>query len=101
MRLTSFEIIAIKQTAVEIWGKDVSVVLFGSRTDDSKKGGDIDLLINLTENQDSKGLALKKSEFLSRLDLQIGAQKIDLIIKNDQNAALPIVKTAFSTGITL
>jgi len=101
MRLTSIEIEIIKRAALDIWGKNVSVVLFGSRTDDAKKGGDIDLLINLPENLESKGLAFKKSEFLSRLDIKLGEQKIDLIIKNDQNKELPIVRTALLTGITL
>ena len=101
MRLTSIEIEIIKRAALDIWGKNVSVVLFGSRTDDAKKGGDIDLLIYLPENLESKGLAFKKSEFLSRLDIKLGEQKIDLIIKNDQNKELPTVRTALLTGITL
>ena len=41
MRLTEFEINAIKQCALEIFGDNVQVFLFGSRVDDSKKGGDI------------------------------------------------------------
>ena len=45
MRLNSKEIQSIVRIAKEIYGEDVSVYLFGSRTDDTKRGGDIDLLI--------------------------------------------------------
>jgi hypothetical protein len=45
MRLTELQIAAIRETAAEIFGNDAGVWLFGSRTDDQKRGGDIDLLI--------------------------------------------------------
>ena len=44
MRLTSTEANAIKH-CIEIIDNQAEVYLFGSRTDDQKKGGDIDLLI--------------------------------------------------------
>ena len=50
--------------------------LFGSRLDDKKKGGDIDLLIR-TENE-KKGV-LARIRMLSRLKLDLGDQKIDII----------------------
>ena len=44
MRLTHDQIQAIKQTAHAVLGNDSRVILFGSRSDATKKGGDIDLL---------------------------------------------------------
>ena len=41
MRLTQGEIDTIVRIAREIYGWGVEVFLFGSRTDDSKRGGDI------------------------------------------------------------
>ncbi len=45
MRLQNFEIEAIKSTAQLMFGKQTMVTLFGSRVEDDKKGGDIDLYI--------------------------------------------------------
>ena len=42
MRLTPAQQHTIKATAAEVFGTEVKVSLFGSRTDDTRKGGDID-----------------------------------------------------------
>jgi len=60
MRLTLFEITAIQNNAQNIFGDTVKVYLFGSRVDDDKKGGDIDLYL-VPENNDN--LLEKKSSF--------------------------------------
>ena len=48
MRLSEKEIQVITQVARKIYGMSVEVYLFGSRTDENKRGGDIDLLIRNT-----------------------------------------------------
>jgi uncharacterized protein len=85
MRLTSTEIQNIKLVAEGVFGKQVSVFLFGSRTDDTKKGGDIDLFINYKEDQ--KGLTQyeRKIAFLVALKKRIGEQHIDLIIRDSNH----------------
>ena len=52
MRLTDFEANTIKQSACEVFGAKTQVFLFGSRTDDTKKGGDIDLYIKAETGKD-------------------------------------------------
>jgi uncharacterized protein len=45
MRLNRFQIDTINKLATKHFGQAATAYLFGSRTDNQKKGGDIDLLI--------------------------------------------------------
>jgi predicted nucleotidyltransferase len=53
-------------------------MLYGSRADDSKKGGDIDLLI-LTEGSHDRSIQYK---IMASLYKALGERKIDLLIEN-------------------
>ena len=50
MRLSEFEIESIKNVAGHHFGADVQVFLFGSRTNNLERGGDIDLFIRNPNN---------------------------------------------------
>jgi predicted nucleotidyltransferase len=79
MRLSDIERKTIKNSLKEI-DPNASVYLFGSRVDDQKKGGDIDLLVF------SNKMALDEEiQFQSRLWNVLGEQKIDVIIANTDN----------------
>lgn len=95
MRLTAFEVNAIKQTAQEIFGSKAEVLLFGSRVDDTKKGGDIDLYIKAPSGND----LAHKIKFQVSLEQKIGEQKINVILAVDKNR--PIEQHAISTGVLL
>lgn len=85
MRLTADQIVAINQTAKKHFGTSAKVYLFGSRVDDDRKGGDIDLLI---KSDESTLLTFKsKIQFLVDLKSRIGDRKIDVVfdIKNKYN----------------
>ncbi|SMN01008.1 DNA polymerase, beta-like region [uncultured Candidatus Thioglobus sp.] len=98
MRLTNFEIESIKQVFDEVF-KDGSVCLFGSRVDDTKKGGDIDLYLRLNYPLDTKRRLYKASQFRIKLEDKIGEQKIDIIISKNINRR--IEKEAIKNGIEL
>lgn len=95
MRLTKKEIDAITSTFKEIF-EDGKIYLFGSRVDDSKKGGDIDLYIQI-ENKNN--ILEKKLNFLVNLKRKIGEQKIDLVISKDITRV--IEQEALKKGIEL
>jgi len=83
MRLTAKQHHSVLRIAKKHFGENVQVSLFGSRTDDRRKGGDIDLLIKAN----SELMTYKaKLLFLVDLKLEIGDQKIDLVFdKSNQN----------------
>ncbi|AGA89654.1 hypothetical protein Thimo_0818 [Thioflavicoccus mobilis 8321] len=66
MRSTVQQVDAIKRAAAEIYGDAAQVWSFGSRVDDEKRGGDIDLLIRPAEEM-RHGL-IDKIRLLGRLD---------------------------------
>lgn len=66
----------IIQIAKDIYGETVQVYLFGSRLNDEKRGGDIDLLVRSTGEK--KGV-LARIRMTARLKLHLGDQKIDVI----------------------
>lgn len=79
MRLSKEQTNIIKKAVKENFGENAVVYLFGSRTDDKKKGGDIDLYI---ETDKKKDLLEKKIKMLVQLHKNLGEQKIDIILNN-------------------
>ena len=93
MRLSSDEKSAIIQ-AVERLDPGAEIYLFGSRVDDTKKGGDIDILIF------SDRLTFEdKLEIKAYLFERIEEQKIDLIISVDESD--PFIRMALKQGVRL
>ena len=78
MRLQMNEIQIILRAAREIYGSRVRVYLFGSRLDDTKRGGDIDLLIR---NDETKQGALGRIRLIARLKYLLGDRKIPITVE--------------------
>jgi predicted nucleotidyltransferase len=87
LRLSEKEIRLIKQKVKSIFG-DAVVYLFGSRLDDSKKGGDIDLYV---VTQTNENLFSKKRKLKLTLE-DLLYKPIDVIVSTDKNR--PIEKEA-------
>jgi predicted nucleotidyltransferase len=95
MRLSKDYQKIIKEKFKEFF-KDGDIYLFGSRVDDNKKGGDIDLYLVVKNHIN---LFEKKIKFLSRVKRLIGDQKIDIVFNIDSNRL--IEKEAIQWGIKL
>ena len=86
----------IREAARRFFGTDV--YLFGSRTDDSKRGGDIDLYIETPLQPDEAVRA--RIAMLAYLYGRIGERKIDLVL-NACRSDKPIFQAAKREGIKL
>lgn len=87
MRLSLFEIEAIVKYKNTYFDETSKIYLFGSRTDNNKKGGDIDLYI---ETDDVNRCYNSKVLFLLELEKIIGEQKIDIIFSKDKTRTIEI-----------
>ncbi len=96
MRLTVDEREFIKKAFIETF-QDGKIYLFGSRVDDTKRGGDIDLY--LCPNKKFQNERELKKKFQIKLDEYIGEQKVDVIMAKDENRL--IEQEALRTGIEL
>ena len=74
MRLKDHEVRAIKDS-VHSLDKNARVYLFGSRVDDKKRGGDIDLIIS-SDKISKEDISKIKLKIFDELD----EQKIDILI---------------------
>jgi uncharacterized protein len=100
MRVNNKDIKAIKDVAKTVFGETATIRLFGSRTDDTKKGGDIDLLIQYNQAISGNKQYQLKILFLVELKKIIGDQKIDVLIDNGQQHN-SIFHKAYEEGILL
>ena len=94
MRLSAEEIQVIKKSVQE-FDPDANVYVFGSRTNDQAKGGDIDILV-LSE---IIGLHEKMAIRRNFIDT-FGEQKIDIVLDSHKKDNI-FVKKIFDSAIAL
>jgi predicted nucleotidyltransferase len=105
MRLTEDEVDVIKTAILRRFGSVHRIVLFGSRVDDEKRGGDIDLFVESEDDTDKA--VLHKIEALGDIQLKLGERKIDMIVTRpdgcttDKAETRTIVRIARETGVVL
>ena len=99
MRLTEEQIEAIRISVNEVYGLGAQVWLFGSRVDERRRGGDIDLLVCPAATHIRPSLA-SKVRFLNKLERRIGERKVDVIVEVADDSR-PIVRVAHETGVLL
>ncbi len=95
MRLTSSQIETIRQAARQNFGADASGWLFGSRVDDARRGGDVDLYVESTQVNTLMSALRCKIALEDSLDL-----RVDLIVK-EPGKDKPIYQLAKTQGVQL
>ena len=93
MRLIYEEQLAIGDT-IHKADVDAAIYLFGSRVDDTAKGGDIDLWV-----LSKKINLMAKLDILAQLHQRLGARKIDIAIYPDSSSPFP--RMVMQTGVRL
>ncbi len=99
MRLDDKTLEIIKNEVANQLGSEAIIRLFGSRVDDSERGGDIDLLI-----EPSHSLAKRiqiECQLAARLYIKLGGRKVDVLIKDPLEPTLAIHEHALKNGIVL
>jgi len=101
MRLTLQQQSAIRTAVAETFGENATIWLFGSRVDDNKRGGDIDLLIE-TKELDVTKIVRSELALLTKLQMKLGEQRIDVLVDYPSRKYTPPIFTiAKQTGVRL
>ena len=100
MRLSEYEKEIIVLSAKDNFEKNTRVILFGSRANETGKGGNIDLLTQPDVDISPEEMLKKKINMLIEIEQKLGEQRVDIILQQpDDNRA--IVKIAKKTGIAI
>ncbi len=98
MRLTHPEIECLVKATKASFGENADIWLFGSRVDDNKKGGDIDLYI---ETDLEEGTVAAKLEMRGLIWSVFGDQKIDILVRRRSEKPSAMHEIAKSSGVKL
>jgi len=96
MRLTQEQVTQIQESIIRHVGKRAGIYLFGSRLDDQRKGGDIDLLI---ESETALSL-ICRAKIKMELEPLLMAP-VDIVSYSLDRQPTPFQKIARSTAIPL
>jgi len=99
MRLSRQTQQTIRKTVHEIFGPYATVSLFGSRIDNTARGGDIDLLVQLAEPVEQR--EHKELQLVARLQIRLGDQPIDVLLLDPNTTRQSVHEEALRTGIRL
>ncbi len=96
MRLTTDQIELIQTAVHDVAGSKATAWIYGSRLDDSRRGGDVDLLV---QSSPQIGL-LQRARIKTRLESQLGLP-VDVLAASDEGTFSPFVTIAMAQGVRL
>lgn len=96
MRITPEQVAEIRRIVREALGDEATVRLFGSRLDDSARGGDVDLLIEVPG--DIERPALIGAQLAGRVSRALHGRHVDVVLAAANLRPLPIHTIARQTG---
>ncbi len=94
MRLEEDQVRCLKNKLITL-SPDAKLYLFGSRVDNNKKGGDIDLLV-VSDELTKKDLRALRIEFFK----EFGEQKLDIVLDNGEFKN-PFTKHIYNKAVLL
>ena len=80
MRLSAAERRAVESASRDTLPAGTRVLLFGSRLDDKRRGGDIDLLVELPEPLSADDVVRRRTGFTARLYRLLEERRIDVVM---------------------
>jgi len=99
MRLSTEQRLALKAQFADALGADCEVLLFGSRTDDDQRGGDVDLLVRSPRIlQRPVWLAARLAVRAARL---LGGRQVDVLLLDPATQVQAVHAAALESGIPL
>lgn len=99
MRLSTAQRLALRQRFTDELGPDCVIRVFGSRTDDSARGGDVDLLVQCPRRLERKvWLAARLAASAERL---LEGRKVDVLLIDPDTLWQPVHHAALRDGIAL
>lgn len=99
MRLTTQQIETIRHLSRQLAGEKARVRVFGSRLDDTARGGDLDLMIELDDPVTHP--ALLGAQLSAKISRMLQGRKVDVLISAPNLRRLPIHEVAYQEGVLL
>jgi uncharacterized protein len=103
MRLTADERQAIATAAGATLLPGTRVSLFGSRTSDQARGGDIDLLVESPQRVSAAEWVRQRQAFVARLYRLLGERRIDVVVSGlgEADSAAAVLASARHQAVEL
>ncbi len=96
MRLTPDQILLVLTLTRQVMGDDASVSVYGSRLDDSRRGGDLDLLVEANQRPS----LLQRAELKNQLEAAL-QMPVDLIGRQRGSPFRPFETIAKTNSVSL